>query len=168
MFKKLMLAFVVGWLAAPPMLNADSTHRNSIMGTGARRDTIEFEFIEPSAGSAQNLEPGTDNTNALGTSSKRFSDVQTLDATIGDDLAVTDDMTVGDDAVFGSTVTETATFNGLIRPAIHITPDASVTPTAAGQLIWNTTPTLWELCVSTGATAGAWVRFSTPTAACSN
>lgn len=109
-----------------------------------------------------NVIPTTDNDTTLGTSSLRWATGYMLDLTIGDDLTITDDV------VIGSTVTEIATVNGLLRLGLHQSPDASVTPTAAGQLIWNITQSPYELCMSTGATAGAWVRFSTPTSACQN
>ena len=96
MLKSFIKAVLIGLIFCPPIY-ADSTHRNSIMGTGARRNTIEIEFVEPSAGSALNMVPGTDNTNALGTSSLRYSDVQTYDLTAADDVTVTDDLSVGDD-----------------------------------------------------------------------
>ena len=44
------------------------------------------------------LVPTTDNDAPLGTSSLRWSDVRSLDATFGDDVTVSDDLTVTDDA----------------------------------------------------------------------
>ena len=75
---------------------------------------------------------------------------------------------VAGSAVLGATVTQTIDLNGLLRIAVHGTPDASVTPTAANQLIWNTGQTPAELCQSTGTGAGAWIVFSTRSASCSN
>ena len=163
MQKLLKAALFAGVLAVVAGVVLAGTRDKWGIETGASNTPI---LRIPEAGTS--LLPGTDNAFALGSASKRYSDVQALDMTLGDDLTVTDDATVSDDMVIGSTVTETLTINGLVRLAKHITPDASVTPTETGQLIWNITPTTWELCQSTGASVGAWVKFSTPTAACSN
>ncbi len=95
-----------------------------------------------------NLVPTSDDDTTLGTSSLSWSSAYI------------------DDMVVGSTVTDSANFNGLVGLGFHATPDASVTPLRAYQLIVNTT--VPELCMSTGTAVGAWVRVSTPTLACQN
>jgi hypothetical protein len=132
------------------------------MGTGTKQNVEQFSINTPSAGASAIFSPGVDNTNALGTSALRFSAIYAYDATLSDDFVVTDD------TVLGSTNTEVTTVNGLFRVGKSASPDASVTPSEAGQIIWNTGITPYQLCFSTGSTAGSWVQVSTPSAACSN
>jgi hypothetical protein len=66
---------------------AESSYRNAIKGTGARNGTVEFNFVEPSEGSAMNLVPGGDNTNSLGTSALRFKTAYVAQYVIGSNSA---------------------------------------------------------------------------------
>lgn len=111
------LIAVVGILAGfVSFAGADSPVRNAINGTGARRDTVEFQWVEPTAGSAMNMVPGVTNTNALGTSSLRWSDVQTVNAT------VTGTLTAGAMSVSG----------GFVIPTVDVSVSS---PTVLGQLV---------------------------------
>lgn len=132
------LIAVVGILAGfVSFAVADSPVRNSIKGTGARRDTVEFQWVEPTAGSAMNMVPGVTNTNALGTSSLRWSDVQTVNAT------VTGTLTAAAVSVSG----------GFVIPTVDIT---TTSPTVVGQLIKTST---YVVYVATNVTdLGGWVK----------
>lgn len=55
---------------------------------------------------------------------------------------------------------------GLFTLPISTGPRTNVTPTIAGQVIYNST--LPELCMSTGTAINSWVKVSTPTVACAN
>ena len=98
----IVLSLVSGGIIAS--LWAESSYRNTIMGTGARRNTVEFNWVEPSAGSAMNMVPGTTNTNALGTSALRWSDVQTTNLTAAGNVTINGNTTVGDAAADTLTV----------------------------------------------------------------
>lgn len=132
------LIAVVGILAGfVSFAVADSPVRNSIKGTGARRDTVEFQWVEPTAGSAMNMVPGVTGTNALGTSSLRWSDVQTVNAT------VTGTLTAGAVSVSG----------GFVIPTVDIT---TTSPTVVGQLIKTST---YVVYVATNVTdLNGWVK----------
>lgn len=85
-------------------------------GKGSRRGTVEFTIESPSMGSAANFLPGTTGTNALGTSALRFSDVQTVNATVSGTLTAA-----------GVNVS-----GGFVVPTVDID---TTTPTVAGQLV---------------------------------
>lgn len=116
----------------------------TVTGSGSRRNTVEFKIQASAPGSAASLLPGTDATNDLGSSSYRFNN----------SYVVTANST--------NVVTSTATFNVRLNSA----PRTNVTPTRAGELVFNTTAN--ELCMSTGSVASSWVKVSTPSAACAN
>ena len=65
------------------------------------------------------LNPTTDNDAALGTSSLRWSDVQSLDATFGDDVTITDALTVNGPSLLGDGPADEVGIN-------EATPDASL------------------------------------------
>jgi len=108
--KRFIQAFLAGLLFSSSVL-ADSSHRNSIKGTGARRDTIEFEWVEPSVGSAMNLIPGTDNTNSIGTSSLRIKDFQGVTATFGGAVTNSGAVTIAGNTTLGDALADTVTVN---------------------------------------------------------
>lgn len=72
--------------------------------------------------------------------------------------------TVYGNTVLGDAVTDIITFIGLPQLPPHATPRSSVTPTEAGQQIYNST--LLSVCFSTGTVASSWVRIEAPTTAC--
>lgn len=125
-------------------------------GTGSRYKTTEFYIGTPSAGSACIFAPGATNTNDLGSSSLRFRNIY------GVGLNTSGNTTLGDAA------TDVVTLTGLTQLQVSTGPRTNVTPTAAGQLIFNSTGV--ELCVSSGTTITSWVRVSsgTSTTACAN
>lgn len=76
------------------------------------------------------------------------------------------DVTISNNATLGGAVTDIITFTGLPRLPTNATPRSSVTPTAAGELIWNSGSS--EVCVSTGTTMTTWVQVADGTTACQN
>lgn len=56
---------------------AGSVYIHTWTGSGSRRNTVEFSIAASAPGSAASFLPGTTNTNALGSSSLRFSNVYT-------------------------------------------------------------------------------------------
>jgi len=85
---------------------ATSVDIHTWTGAGSRSNTVEFKIQEATVGSAADFIPGTDNANSLGTSSLRFDDIQSYDATLSDDLTVVDDIyRVSESAVAHSTTT---------------------------------------------------------------
>lgn len=70
------------------------------------------------------------------------------------------------DATPGIISVSTVAVQGLMGLRAHATPRASITPTAAGQLIFNSTGN--EVCFSTGTVASSWVQIDDSTSACSN
>jgi hypothetical protein len=133
------LIAVVGLLAGLVVFAvADSPVRNSIKGTGARRDTVEFQWVEPTAGSAMNMVPGVTNTNARGTSSLRWSDVQTTNLTVAGTLTASGGLTVA---------------GGFVIPTVDI---AASSPTVLGQLVKTTG---YVIYVATNVTdVNGWVK----------
>lgn len=127
-----ILGLLLGLLLVAGGVWAESDVRNAIKGTGARRDTIEFQFVEPTAGSAMNMVPGVTNTNALGTSSLRWSDIQTTNLTVAGTLTAS---------------------GGVVIPTVDITVSS---PTVNGQLIQTTAHVIY---VATNTTnLGGWVK----------
>ncbi len=85
----------------------------------------------------------------------KFNDVQVDDLVInGGDIS--------GEVTFDSLVTATG---GLALPS-NAAPRTNVTPTAAGQLIWNSADK--QVCVSTAATVTSWVQAADGTTACSH
>lgn len=75
--KKLSL-FVAGLLGVVALAWAGYPYyAQTWNGTGTRRNTVEFSIQTPSAGAAAIFAPGTTDTNALGSTSLRFSNVFT-------------------------------------------------------------------------------------------
>lgn len=68
------------------------------------------------------------------------------------------------DIPIGALTVSTMTMSGLLGIRANAAPRTNITPTAAGQLIWNSTEL--ELCVSTGTTVNTWTRVSDGTSAC--
>ena len=87
--------------------------------------------------SSGNFIPTTDNDAALGTSALRWSDIQALDLTLGDDLTVTDDAAINGDTTIGSNGTDTLDIN-------------------AGTVTINASTTQ-SLVIGTSATDGTWM-----------
>ena len=89
-----------------------------------------------------NLIPTTDNDTTLGSSSLRWSDVRTLDATVSDDLTVTGDLTVGATLVHSGVASFAKTAVGSVGSA------------AGGITVSTTIPvtTNYESLISTGST----------------
>jgi hypothetical protein len=134
---------------------------------GSRRNTVEVTLESPSLGSAANLLPGTDNTNALGSSTKRWSDMQTVLATIGGTATLSGATNIaGATTMTGLLTASTTTLNGGFAPWGNATPDASLTPTTTGQIVRNTTS--GGFCYSTGIAPSSWVLLTSSTTACQN
>ncbi len=133
------------------------------LGKGSRRNTREFSITSGSSIGAANFVPGTDNTNALGTSSLRFSNVfSTLlnisgAATLSSTLAVTGPITASAGVgVINSTAP---------RTAAAITTLYGTYTIPAGTVFLNTTNTF--LCHSTGTVQTSIVQSTSPTTPCS-
>ena len=95
------------------------------------------------------------------------------DLVVGDDVTVTDDLTVSGDAtvtgalaVTGATTMTTGTMSGLFALQSAADPNTTVTPTAVGQIMFDSST--GDLCVSTAAAIASWVLVSTPTVACAS
>jgi hypothetical protein len=127
----------------------------TLTGKGSRRNTVEFSIESPTVGTAAKFLPGTDNTNALGSSTLRFSDVQTVLATIG-----------GATTISGLLTASTTTLTGGFAPWGYPAPDAGLIPTTTGQIVRNTTS--GGFCYSTGTAASSWVLLTSSTTACQN
>lgn len=106
---------------------------------------------------AGNLIPTTDNDTTLGTSALRWAAAYIMDITVGDDLTVTDDLAVQGDSALGNGTADVTTILGHFVVAFSTAPDANVTPSAANELMINTTNN--SLCMSTGTAAGSWIVF---------
>lgn len=151
----------------PILMEAASGTIWTLTGKGSRRNTVEITLESPTMGSAANLNPGTNNANALGTSSLRWSDVQTTDLTAADDVTVTDDLTVTDAlTVSGTSTLQRVTYGVQLSTA----PRTSTTLVfnSTGTLVYNTTNKY--LCISTGSAQTSFVIVSTISAnvACEN
>lgn len=157
-FKKLYIpmGFIVGIAVGVFAANQFPYYAQKWEGTGNRYKTTEFYIGTPSAGAAAIFAPGTTNVNDLGSSALRFRNMY------GVGLDISGNTTLGDAA------TDVITFTGLTQLQVSATPRSSITPTAAGQLIFNSTGK--ELCMSTGTSIASWVRVSSGvvTTACSN
>ena len=143
---------------------------SSWLGDGAKRNTVQYQIRIPSSGSSAQFVPGTDNTNPLGTSSLRFSDVQTYDLTAADDVVVSDDLAVTDDITAADiTVTGTST---LARSSFGI--QLSSAPKTSVTLVFNSTGTLvyntadLELCISTSSNQNSFVVVGSMTITCTH
>lgn len=64
-------------LAVATLAWAGTVYIHTWTGSGSRRNTVEFAIAASAPGSAAAFLPGTTNTNALGSSSLRFSNVYT-------------------------------------------------------------------------------------------
>jgi hypothetical protein len=121
------------------------------LGTGTTRNTEQFSIQTPSAGAAAIFVPGTTNTNALGSSSLRFSNVYTTA------LNTSGPITAGaGQAVIVSTSP---------RGALAVASLYSSYTIPAGTVFFNSTSNV--LCVSSG-TAQTSITVSTGTGACPN
>lgn len=142
---------VLAFMLASVALFADSAYRNTIKGTGARQNTIEWDFTETSTGGAMHLLPGTDNTNNIGSSSKRVKDFQAVTATFGGAVAVTGTITASSMTV----VTDKIVANGsIVVPTVTI---ATSTPTVLGGLYKDSS---YVLYIATGiTTSGAYTKI---------
>lgn len=118
-------------------------------GMGSRRNTVEFTIESASIGSAAAFLPGTDNTNALGSASKRFSNIYAAAATIDSPITATASLTV-----VRSTAPRTAVGVAALYAAYTI---------PAGTLFIDSTNNV--LCMSSG-TAQTSITVSTGTGAC--
>lgn len=128
-------------------------------GKGSRNNTMEFAITSGASIGTANFVPGTDNINSLGTSSLRFSDMQTYDLTVADDLTVTDAVTVS-----GTLAAQNA--NVSIQLSTAPRTSSTIVMKSTGTLVWNTTGN--QLCISSGTAQSTFVSVSTPTAACAN
>ena len=115
-------------------------------GKGSRNNTMQFAITSGASIGAANFVPGVDNTNALGTSALKFSDVQTYD------LSVSDHLTVG----------------GLLQLTVSTAPRTAnavaAMTIAPGTVIYNSTDL--GLCHSTGSVQSSFVASTAPTTAC--
>jgi hypothetical protein len=164
-------ALLVGLVAVSGFAASGTIH--TWTGMGSRRNTVEMTLESSSLGTAAALRPGTDNANALGTSTYRWSDLQTVLATIGGTatLSGTTNISGATNLSGATTVTalltaSTTTLTGGFAPWSHPTPRASLTPTTTGQIVRNSTS--GGFCYSTGTSAGAWVVLSATTTVCQN
>lgn len=90
-------------------------------GMGSRNNTVEFAVQVPSAGAAAIFAPGTTNTNALGSTSLRFSNVFTQLLNVAGTATV---------AVSSNTTSTTTPFVFFV-PTLDVT---VTTPTVVGQM----------------------------------
>lgn len=117
-------------------------------GTGSTRDTVQFEIVTLAVGGSAVLRPGTDNANALGTSSLRFSDVQTYNATIAGNTTL------------GDATGDTVTVNG--DPTFANTSRSAYTPNTVYALLASSTIATDSNYVLIGSSGGAITLTSTP------
>ena len=115
-------------------------------GFGPKRGIVQFAITGTSNTSSANFVPGVTNTNALGTSSLRFSNVYTT----------------------ALDISGTATLTGLFTQRSNAAPRTNVTPTAAYQIIINTGSSPAQACISTGTLISQWALLSNFSTACSN
>lgn len=66
----------------------------------------------------------------------------------------------------GSVTASTVTVSSRFGLPSNAAPRTNVTPSAAGQLIFNTTQS--EICVSSGTVVTSWVKAASTTTACGN
>jgi hypothetical protein len=81
-------------------------------------------------------------------------------------ITIAGSLTTTGDAQIGDAITDIITLTGLPRLPADAAPRTNITPTAAGELIWNSADA--QICVSTGTTASTWVQVSDGTTACSH
>ncbi len=153
MKKVLILGFFAFSLGVAGYLIAASGSIATWTGGGARNNTIEFEILAPTVGTAADFVPGTDNTNSLGTTALAWDDVQTNDFTA-----------VGTTTLGPQTNVTSMTISGLFAILQDAAPNANLTPTTTGQLVFDTGS--GDVCMSTSATANSWVLIATPTISC--
>jgi hypothetical protein len=166
-FKVPYWALLVGLVGLSASVYSASGTIVTWTGMGSRRNTVEVTLESPSLGSAANLLPGTDNTNALGSSTKRWSDMQTVLATIGGTATLSGATNIAGATTITALLTaSTTTLTGGFAPWSHPTPRASLIPTTTGQIVRNSTS--GGFCYSTGTSAGAWVVLSATTTVCQN
>ena len=135
--------------------------------TGTQPTNADIWCVGPSGAevcvdASGNTVPTTDNDAASGTSSLRWSDVQALDATFGDDVTVTDALTVNGNTALGNAATDTVIVTG--QTALYArtsTQLSTLAPTASGYLVINITKA--NVCMSTGTGTGAWIAMTTTT-----
>ena len=145
---------VLGFMLASVALFADSARRYTIFGTGARRNTVEWDFIEASSGAAMDLIPGTDNTNSFGTASKRIKDIQAMTATFGGAVTTSGAQTFTSNVTISTSATVSGNLQvtGLVR--LGTITVATSTPPFAGALAIDASNKVY---VATGSThSGDW------------
>jgi hypothetical protein len=76
--RKMTIVLLIGLAAVCVWAATDWSHQ-AWWGIGSRRNTIEFQVYTPTIGSAAVLRPGTDDANDLGSSTRRFSEVHTME-----------------------------------------------------------------------------------------
>lgn len=139
---KLFAAILFG-IGVAAILHAATYDLWTLTGTGARRNTVEFRIQAPDTDGTNgaSLLPGTDNINAIGSSSLALSAVYTYDLNVSDDLTVTDDFIRGSLTTAVSTTNTSGSGLGTIFTAYLKDGGAGVGTIAAveGSVLCSTT-----------------------------
>lgn len=136
----------VVWAARYPL------YHDRWLGTGTKNATEQFSIQTPSAGASAIFVPGVTNTNALGTTALRFSNVFSILGNFSGPITASGGVGVVQSTAPRTSVTTVATLY-----ATYTIP--------AGTVFLNTTNNF--LCHSTGTVQTSIVQSTSPTTACS-
>ena len=147
------------------LTNSGWPYASSIwFGLGPKRNIVQFALGAVAAGGNSGFYPGVTNTNPLGSSSLRFSNVYTTLLNVSGAATLS-----GSTTQTGSlTVTGLTTTNGLLQLTVSTAPR---TATAVGLLTISTGTVIYNLtdngiCVATATNQASFVASSAPTTAC--